>query len=328
MWWILWAGCPQSTDETDIPHSDVPTASTAATGDTGPAGTGHTGLVSLPPADPVAIRATAQAAIDFVPSMSITDCLEAWEAASANRTPFCPYWTERGITDTWKGTGCVDTAGVGYVGNMTFFDDLAPFTTEVIWPAWFVEHGAEVVPGWAPGQGFAGTMEGMVISATGSATVDDEDIYMLVGEYQSITAVQDGLRVRYHGLEGICTSAQATGTWVDVVRPWLHLVQMSPEGASTWRTEVWGQMAGLPSPYTTVSFDAVTLVDPALGGACTDEPTGAIELRHEDGWIYRVELGGACDGCGTLADGTEICLDFAPMRRELATTAGLESTVE
>jgi hypothetical protein len=63
-----------------------------------------------------------------------------------------------------------------------------------------------------------------------------------------------------------------------------------------------------------------------FGGACGEEPTGAVRLRDPDGYWYRLDFGDACTGCGTLAYGDsalgEICVDLTPAAAGLAATLG------
>ncbi|MCA9488474.1 MAG: hypothetical protein KC621_01080 [Myxococcales bacterium] len=320
MWtWTLLTAC-HPTDGSS-PTDTVPTDSvTTPTGDTGGATTTTPTGPELPPPDMPALKAALQAGVAWVPKMSLEACIDAWNVASADSSRRCPLYSEIGETTKWYG-GCEDAGGVSYTGNMSYITRLDEFVQVYLWDRWFVDHATEVDPTWAGGS-FTGTTEGLILSGTGWSYVGLEDTWLAVGEFQSITAVQDDVRLRWHALEGICVAEQPVGTWVNTLQPWLHIAQLSPEGSGTYRTWVDGTITGLtPDGYDTVSFDDLWMVDPAFGG-CADEPTGAIEVRHEDGWVYRVVFGDTCDGCGIVeATGEEVCLDFTALRGAMAPTA-------
>lgn len=322
MWAVLAACAPGSTSPVDsVPTTGTTTTDAVPTADTG--GTGVTEPVGPPPPDVVAMRVAAQAAIDLVPTLSVRPCLDAWNTASADATLVCPLYVERGEKSTWVETGCSDRGGVSYLGGLAF--DTAPnaFVQRLLWDPLVVPLGPEVVPGWVAPAEFGGTVEGLAMAGSGSAMRGADGVFVLSGDFESLTLVQDGLRVVFHGLRGICHSAQTTGSWVDDLDPWLFVARLEPvAGGGAGRTEVDGQIAGLVPPFVAVAYDELSYVvgDPE---SCALEPSGAMRLRDEDGWTYRVTFGGACDGCGSLDDGQELCLDFSALRGALASTDAL-----
>ena len=87
-----------------------------------------------------------------------------------------------------------------------------------------------------------------------------------------------------------------------------------------------GGVSGLPGDYSSVVFDALTLYDAGIGGACPEEPGGTISVRDANGYWFDLFLdgqlttedevsGAACDGCADAwyqgKNLGPVCLDYS-----------------
>lgn len=316
----------QPDDHTGTPPTHETSGPTGTTGDTG-------AVVTHPEVDPpdaVAMAADLQAAIDLVPLLSTNGCYDTYAAIAAQDSfALCPNWIDaEPLGRTWARNNCVAPGGTTYAGSFTVTDDQRDFVSDDLFPHWFVPLGASVVPAYVPGAEFTGNSNGLWFSSHSSASIPNYDpsTFTVAADMRGVTALEGGVRVRWQSLEGTCTFQLPTGTWVDA-KPtlWIHLAQLSPDGTSTYRTQVDGSIGNLAQPYTTAAFQSLVMTDPALpGGSCAIEPVGSVAMRHTEGQQYTVTFGGDCDGCGRISvmgqDFGEMCADFSPMLRELADT--------
>lgn len=106
--------------------------------------------------------------------------------------------------------------------------------------------------------------------------------------------------------------AGTEGTWVTPgMAPDIVLTAIDYPPANGHMFRITGGLGDLAGPYDAVVFDDLTLIDAGLGGACPEEPGGAISVRGTDGYWYdlyfdgQVETedavdGAACDGCADV----------------------------
>jgi len=89
-----------------------------------------------------------------------------------------------------------------------------------------------------------------------------------------------------------------------------------------------GGVSGIAGDYASVVFDALTLYDAGIGGACPEEPGGTISVRDANGYWYDLFLDGqlatedevsvaACDGCADAwyqgQNLGPVCVDYSAL---------------
>lgn len=321
----LLQGCGDDGTSAITPTSVHETGTVEDTGDTGTITT-EPGP-DVPPPDPVAMATSLEAALTLVPELSTRACFDVYADLAADSTRVCPLVVGTELGREWAMDSCTGPGGTTYSGTMVFDDDQHEYVADTLFDDWFTPYGSLVGPAWPEPGAFTGDTNGLWID--GHAAIGppggEIDSFLLAGRFRSLSATQDGVQLRWHGLEGTCLYDRPVGTWIDR-RPtlWVHLAQLSAEGSDAYRTEVDGTIGNLPAPYASVSFQALAWTDPRLGGSCALEPTGAVELRHDDGPAYRVTFGDACDGCGRISvlgfDLGEMCADFSALARPFADT--------
>jgi hypothetical protein len=278
------------------------------------------------------VQQAAEAALAWLPRLSVADCDEAWRSVTLDTDATCPPYTDVLDPRYWISDFCTGPLGTELYGILTTEYAQDGWVRDVLFDEVFAPLGPQIEPGFAA-TGFSGTSHGLshdgtVGLMTSARATPPNTPFALGGQFRSVEAEQSGVSVRYHALEGVCAGGiEPPGSWVEAqLSPWIHLTQLARTGTAGYQTIVDGGLAGLPAPFGSVTFGALTYVDPALGGTCALEPSGTLEVRRDDGYsVVLVFDPATCDGCAEVQTGGagatlegELCLDFSvlaePMR--------------
>lgn len=242
-------------------------------------------------AEPEAVQARLQQAIDSARQFEASPIVEGYLVAAAEASEACPTWYGIGELAYWYDT-CTTDGGATFDGYV--FEEPAEDSIDYVWT-------------------------GMQLWGAATLTTADGRVMHVGGRVESTTATGQGTTNFHSRAQGSFRwdGVEADGTWLgegydldlDIIGTLLA------DGSGGRALSIDGGISGFTEPLSTVRFEAVQTLRPSAKGAL--ETTGMMSARDADGRWYQVEIGAGEAGCGPLvSEGVElgeVCLDFAAL---------------